>query len=156
MTLKRSDESNLRNSQEVEDYNDQVWDMVLYQVHPVMIFVVLQVILVAQFQLHPEFEKLSLWVYLSQFFGAWAVLYGTFLRQMGFRSYTVLTLVACSALALIYSYFGAGDILNWSPEHLRRFWLIAEAPGILAFLWVLPRWLRLKRQHGPKIEGNQS
>lgn len=156
MTSQGSDESNLRNSQEVEDYNDQVWDMVLYQVHPVMIFVVLQVILVSQFQLHPEFAKLSIWVYLSQFLGAWAVLYATFLRQMGFRSYTVLGLVASSALALAYVFFGAGEVLNWSPEQMRSFWIAAELPGILAFLWVLPRWWRLKRQHGPKIEGDQS
>lgn len=144
-TARKSISNEVRSSDEVEEYNDQVWDMVLRKVHVVALYVLLQVILVSYFQTHPAYRSWATWAFVGQFFGAWTVFYGTLLREMGFRCLSGLILIAIAVISLVPIVFG--DPLAWSDVAVQRILLIQSVPGLMLWALTFFRWRILKRQY---------
>ncbi|MCA9320285.1 MAG: hypothetical protein KDB53_06105 [Planctomycetes bacterium] len=134
-----------RDGGEVREYNDRVWDMVLHLVHPVALYLVLAIGLGSRFMDHELLVGRSWMVFTAQFFGAWAVFYGTLLRDMGFRSLAGLALCLAVAIGLALSFWLAPHASSASPTLVR--WLLGSQAGLVLMVWVLTflRWRRLKR-----------
>ena len=137
-TAKTTKPSDARTREEVEEYNDQVWDMVLRKVHVVALYVFLQIVLISFFQTHPVYRSWSGWVFVGQFLGAWTVFYGTLLREMGFRCRSGAILIAIGALSLIPAV--VGDPMAWSDANVQRMLLAQSLPGALLWGLTLFRW----------------
>ena len=139
----KSDEP--RTPEEVTDFNDRVWDMVLRKIHVVAFYVFLQIVLVSFFQTHPAYRNWRFWVYTGQFLGAWCVFYDTLLRDMGFRAHGGLVLMFLSVIALVPVL--VHDPRAWDDSQVRGLLLSQIVPGI--FLWgvTLVRWRILKSRY---------
>ncbi len=139
----KSDEP--RTPDEVTDFNDRVWDMVLRKVHVVALYVFLQIVLVSFFQTHPAYRGWRIWVYTGQFLGAWCVFYGTLLRDMGFRANGGMVLMGLTVLALVPAAFM--DPRSWDDFRVQVFLLCQIIPSV--FLWgvTLVRWRILKTRY---------
>ncbi len=141
-----------RSPEEIREYNDRVWDMVLYKVNPVAIFVVLQIVLFSRYTGHPALGGgLGFLIFGAQFLGAWSVLQGTLLREMGYVSFTPLLLLVWSLAGLLTS-FVLGDPLALETEGLRLGIVVYLAPVLIVWALTLRRWLRLKRVHAAELE----
>ncbi|MCB9832388.1 MAG: hypothetical protein H6807_07930 [Planctomycetes bacterium] len=136
---------------EIREYNDRVWDMVLYKVNPVAIFVILQICLFTRFTGHPGLRGgLGFLVFGTQFLGAWSVLQGTLLREMGYVSLTPL-LMACWTLVGLVTSFLIGDPLALESATLRLGTAIYLLPMLVVWALTLVRWRRLKRHHAAEL-----
>ena len=141
-----------RSPEEVREYNDRVWDMVLYKVNPVAIFVLLQINLFSRYTGHPALGGgLGFFVFGAQFLGAWSVLQGTLLREMGYVSLTPL-LLAIWTLAGLLASFVLGDPLALETEGLRLGIVAYLVPILIVWAATLLRWRRLKRVHAAELE----
>ncbi len=144
-TSKSSKSDVPRTREEVTDFNDRVWDMVLRKIHVVAFYVLVQIVLVSFFQTHPAMYSWGTELYLGQFLGAWTVFYGTLLRDMGFRSYSGGLLMALGVLSLLPPLFT--DPLAWSDRAVHGILLLQVVPGTLLWALTLYRWRILKRQY---------
>ncbi len=134
-----------RTREEVTDFNDRVWDMVLRKIHVVAFYVLVQIVLVSFFQTHPAMYAWGAELYVGQFLGAWTVFYGTLLRDMGFRSYSGGVLMTLGVLSLLPPLFT--DPLAWSDKAVHGIMLLQVVPGTLLWALTLYRWRILKRQY---------
>ncbi|MFT7616473.1 MAG: hypothetical protein ACI97A_000095 [Planctomycetota bacterium] len=144
-TAKTTKPADVRTPEEVEEYNDQVWDMVFRKVHVVALYVFLQIVLVSFFQTHAAYRSWSGWVFVGQFLGAWTVFYGTLLREMGFRSRSGAILIVIGAISIIPA--AVGEPMGWSDATVQRILLAQSLPGALLWGLTLFRWRILKRQY---------
>lgn len=144
-TRKASNPDEARTPEEVAEYNDQVWDMVLRKIHVVALYVLLQIVLISLFQTHPAYEAWSMWIYGGQFLGAWTVFYGTLLRDMGFRCWSGMILIALAGASVTIA--SLSDCLGWSDAAVQRLFLVQLIAA--AGLWALTlyRWRILKKQY---------
>ena len=133
-----------RTPEEVTDFNDRVWDMVLRKIHVVALYVLLQIVMVSLFQTHPAYRSWTGWVYVGQFFGAWTVFYGTLLRDMGFRCRSGFVLFILTVLSLVAA--GLTDPRAWSDGWVRGLLAIHMGASVLLWCVTIVRWRILKRQ----------
>ncbi len=141
-----------RTPTEVTEFNDRVWDMVLHLVHPVALFVVLQVVFASRFAGHEGVQGWSFPVYVLQFLGAWTVFYSTLLRDMGFVSRVGAVLCLWAAFVLGVSYVVAWDPYALSAFGARGLFAAMLLPLLPVWAYTLLRWRRLKARHGNDVE----
>lgn len=137
-----------RNAEEVRAYDRQVWDLVQHLVHPVALYVILEIVIWSRYADHPAVDGWGLVVFGGQFLGAWAVFYGTLLRDMDFRSYAPLALVVvalggCVAMAFL------PHPANTTEATVRLFLGAQLVPALMAWAITFRRWRMLKAQHAP-------
>lgn len=137
-----------RTAEEVRSYDRQVWDMVQHLVHPVALYVLLQVVISSRYADHPGLDGLGVAVFAAQFLGAWAVFLGTLLRDMEFPSYVPLVLVLL-ALAGCAAMFVLPHPANSSAPAVRVFMACQLVPAVVAWTVTWTRWRRLKARHAP-------
>lgn len=136
-----------RRPDEVREYNDRVWDMVLYLVTPVFLYVTVQILIISRFGPHPLFRRGQLLIFPLQFLGAWALFYATLLRDMGFRSYAGPVLGVTALLGLAAQFVIFPDPLAASDSAVAAFLAVQLIPAALCWLTTFARWTRLKRRH---------
>lgn len=136
----------------IRETDDRVWDMVGNLVHPAALYVLLQLLILDRFSTVAPWNAASplsapaLALYAGQFLGAWAVLYTTFLRDMGLRSRGGTLLLCCAALTVLLQYLlpPATEL----PPLLAVLLPGAQAAlGAAVFLFTWLRWRREKRIH---------
>ena len=121
--------------------------MVLHLVHPVALFVVLQVVFASRFVGHEGIQGWSLPVYVLQFLGAWAVFYSTLLRDMGFVSRAGAALCLWAALVLGVSYIVARDPYALPTSVVQGLFAAMLSPLLPIWAFTFQRWRRLKARH---------
>ena len=133
-----------RSPEEVADYDRGVWDMVQHLVHPVAIYVVLQIVMFSGWMNHPSLDGPEAILFVLQFLGAWAVFYGTLLRDMGFESLAPLGLTAVAMGGAAWQFFLIEDPLLASGRGAAAFWAVQLVPAAVTWAWTFVRWRRLK------------
>jgi hypothetical protein len=134
----------------VPEKDRRVWDMVLHLLHPVGIYVLLQLLILDHLGRAPALEGLGplapipLGIYALQFLGAWTVFYTVLLRDMGYRSAAGTILLLGALLG-----FAAARLLVSRPAELGTAGLaLLLGPQLLlalvSFPWTFARWRRLK------------
>lgn len=148
-----ANESDASRAAEIRETDAQVWDFTQHLVHPAACYVAAQIALWIALEDNAAFRapRFGFWaesaVHLVQFFGAWAVLYGTLLRDMrqGTRAPTIL---------LWFSVVGAAVAWTW-PDRADpaaadglSMWLGAQlVAALLGWAVTFRVWRRAKRAH---------
>ena len=137
----------------VREFDGKVWDLVENLAHPAFLFGVAHVAMWSAYETSASFREpaLGFWtrsgIHAAQFFGAWAVLYGTFLRDMG---------VPIRATTFIVWSGIVGAITAWmwpartTPEAADGLWVllwIQLAVCVVGWLHTYRIWRRAKAAH---------
>ena len=135
-----------RSPDEVRTYNRRVWDMVLFQLHPVLLYVILQILVVSHLAAHPLFRQWEWLIYGGQFLGAWACLCAVILRESGMVARSALGLVLIGVVGVVVQYVVAPRPTE--ANDARIMWLVAGqlVPAAIAFVVTVPRYLAVKRE----------
>ncbi|HYC77633.1 MAG TPA: hypothetical protein VEI02_08405 [Planctomycetota bacterium] len=142
-----------RTPEEIRAVEAQVWDFTKHLVHPAALYALAQVVLWIGLEENAAFRApgFGFWaeagVHVLQFLGAWAVLYGTLLRDMGFAT-------RVPTLLWWFAAVGAAGAWLWpdrtAPEAATglRAWLAAQLVAAVAgWVGVYRTWFRARRAH---------
>lgn len=144
-------------SAEVRAMNSQVWDFTKHLVHPAGVYVVLQIALWLALEDNAAFRSpgFGFWpesaVHLVQFFGAWAVLYGTLLRDMGYRTRAATFMVWFSALGVAVAWLWPDRRDPSAVAPLRAVLGADLAVAVFGFVVTMRTWRRAKAEHEAEV-----
>lgn len=138
---------------DVREFDGRVWDLVENLAHPAFIYTIAQVALWSAYETSASFRDpaLGFWarsaIHVAQFFGAWAVLYGTLLRDMR---------VPIRATTLIVWSGIVGAVVAWAwpdrtaPDSAKGLWMWLSIQIVIStagFIHTFRIWRRAKAAH---------
>jgi hypothetical protein len=151
--MSASSESPHRSPEEVRRVESQVWDFAKHLPHAAAIYAATQVGLWIALEDNAAFRSpaFGFWaesgVHLAQFFGAWAVLYGTMLRDMRVPTKTPTVLLWFSVLGCAVAWLWPGRADPSAATGLKRWLWTQLLVAIVGWVAVMIAWRRAKRAH---------
>ena len=137
--------------------NTQVWDFTKHLVHPAAAYVALQIALWLALEDNAAFRSPGFGffaesaVHLVQFFGAWAVLYGTMLRDMEYRTRAATFLVWFSVIGAATAWL-LPDRREPSAVPTLQLLLAADlGAAVVGFVVTMRTWRRAKADHEAEV-----
>lgn len=148
-----------RSPSEIRAYESQVWDFAKHLVHPAAVYVAAQVALWVGLEGNAAFRgpRFGFWeeslVHGLQFLGAWAVLYGTLLRDMRERTVVPTLLAWFAFVGAVVVYAWPGRTEPAAADALRALLGLQLVAGVVGWAVVLRTWRRAKRAHEAAAAG---
>jgi hypothetical protein len=139
-----------RSPEEVREYESRVWDLTRHLVHPAFFYVVCQVAMWCALEASPEFRSPALSflertaIHGLQFLGAWAVFYGTLLRDMRRPTRIPTLMLWFAALGAVLPWIGPFLADAGNPGLLWALLGTQLAAGVAGWVAIMIVWRRAK------------
>jgi hypothetical protein len=142
-----------RSPREIRELEGRVWDLTRNLVHPAFVYAALQVAFWCALERNPAFRGAALSflersaIHAVQFLGAWAVFYGTLLRDMQLRTRVVTVLLWLAVIGIAAAWlWPAPDALATAPA-LRALLVVELAAAAAGWVVTMVTWVRAKARH---------